>query len=197
MTQRIWIGLAAAVLAVLVGWYAASPFLAMGDLQKAAKAGDRDRLEQLVDFPRVRESLKADFTAGLMAKAQNDKELRDNPFAGLAAMFVPALVDRIVDVAVSPEGIARMQEGKGVATPPGAKPMGESTAAAKASKPKGEAEGKPVDKPKLTYHYSSLNRFRVVQPTDAGPMNWVFARKGLFGWQLIRIELPPKTFQQG
>lgn len=191
MKRGLVIGLVAAVVALLVGWYAASPFLVMDELQKAAKAGDRDKLEQLVDFPRVRESLKADFTAGLMKKAQNDAEMRDNPFAGLAALFVPALVDRIVDVAVSPEGIARMQEGRGVATPPGAKPMGEAPKAETASKPK--AAG---DKPKLKAHYSSLDRFRVDQPTDAGPMTWVFARQGLFGWKLIRIELPPKIFEQ-
>lgn len=194
MNRRVWIGLAAAVVALLVGWYAASPFMAMGALQKAAKSGDRDRLEQLVDFPRVRESLKQDFTAGLMAKAQNDASLRDNPFAGLAAMFVPALVDRIVDAAVSPAGIARMQEGQGVASPPGAKPMDRPIGSD--SQPLSKPAGKSADKPRLAYRYASLNRFKVVQPTDAGPMNWVFARQGLFGWRLIRIELPPKVFEQ-
>ena len=184
------IGLVAAVLALLVAWYAASPFLAMGALQKAARAHDRDRLEELVDFPSVRENLKADFTAGLMKKAENDAATRDNPFAGLAAMLVPALVDRVVDAAVTPEGIARMQEGKGVATPPGAKPMGKASDPAKPA-------AKADDKPRLSYHYSGLNRFRVEQPTDAGPMTWVFARQGLFGWKLVRIELPAKIFERG
>ena len=186
MKRGLIIGLAAALVAVLVGWYAASPYMAVGALEKAARAGDRDRLEELVDFPRVRESLKADFTAGLMNKAQNDAATRDNPFAGLAAILVPALVDRVVDAAVSPEGIARMQEGRGVATPPGAKPMGRAPAKA----------GPGPEKPKTNAHYSGLNRFRVEQPSDAGPLTWVFARQGLFGWKLIRIELPPKLFEQ-
>ncbi|MDQ0465596.1 hypothetical protein QO010_003385 [Caulobacter ginsengisoli] len=184
MTRRVWIGLAAAALALLVGWYVASPYMAMGALQKAAKAGDRDRLEQLVDFPRVRESLKADFNTAFMAKAQSDPEMKDNPFAGLAAMFVPVLVDKLVDAAVSPQGIARMAAGEGVAPPeaPGETP---------------KPATRPQDKPKLAYHYASLNRFRVVQPTDSGPLTWVLARKGLFSWQLIRIELPPKIFEPG
>lgn len=188
MNRRVWIGLAAAVVALLVGWYAASPYLAMGALQEAARTGDRDKLEELVDFPRVRESLKADFSAAMMKKAQDDASMRDNPFAGLAMMLVPALVDRVVDAAVSPEGIARMQQGKGVPTPPGAKPMGEA-------KPK--PAPRTGDKPKLTAHYAGLNRFKVDQPTDSGPMTWVFARQGLFGWKLIRIELPPRIFEQG
>jgi hypothetical protein len=190
MNRKVWIGLGAAVAAVLVAWYAASPFMAMSALQKAARARDRDRLEELVDFPSVRENLKADFTAGLMKKAENDAATRDNPFAGLAAMLVPALVDRVVDAAVTPEGIARLQDGKGVATPPGAKPMGKASTPAK-------PQAKTEDEPKLAYHYSGLNRFKVEQTTDAGPMTWVLARQGLFGWKLVRIELPPKLFDQG
>jgi len=189
MKRGLIIGLAAAVFALLIGWYAASPYMALGALQSAAKAGDRDRLEALVDFPRVRESLKADFTAGLMKKAENDAATRDDPFAGLAAMLVPALVDRIVDKAVTPEGIARMQEGKGVAAPPGARPMGK---AAQPAKP-----GAKAGKPRFNAHYAGLNRFEAEQSTDAGPMTWVLARRGLFGWKLVRIELPPKLFEQG
>jgi hypothetical protein len=185
MNRRVLLGLAAAVLALLVARYAASPLLAMGALQKAARTGDRDRLEELVDFPSVRQSLKDDFTAGLMAKAQADKEMRDNPFAGLAAMFVPALVDRIVDAAITPSGIARLAAGDGVASP--AVPAADRPA----------AKPKPADKPKLTYRYSSLNRFRVDQPTDSGPMTWVFARRGPFTWRLVRIELPAKMFAAG
>lgn len=187
MKRGMIIGLAAALVAVLVGWYAASPYMAVGALEKAARNGDRDKLEELVDFPRVRESLKADFTAGLMNKAQSDAATRDNPFAGLAAILVPALVDRVVDAAVSPEGIVRMQEGRGVATPPGARPMGEARSKAQA--------GAPAQKPKTNAHYSGLNRFKVEQPSDAGPLTWVLARQGLFGWKLIRIELPPRLFE--
>jgi hypothetical protein len=66
-------------------------------------------------------------------------------------------------------------------------------APAEPAKPK----AKPANQPKLNAHYSGLNRFRVEQATDAGPMTWVFARQGLFGWKLIRIELPPKIFEQG
>ena len=43
--------------------YFGSPFLSLHNLQQAARNGDRDRLDQVVDFPKVRENLKSKIDA--------------------------------------------------------------------------------------------------------------------------------------
>src|SRR5260370_1298387 len=91
-------GLVAAVL-LLIGMYVASPWIAVSQLRGAAKAGDRDKLDRLVDFPAVRESLKSQLKAQMLLKTQSDPDLKNNPFAGLAVLVLPALVDRLVDAA--------------------------------------------------------------------------------------------------
>ena len=82
----------------------ASPYLFLRALQGAVLEGDRARLERLVDFPRVREGLKAQVQARLLR--QMGQEVAQNPLAGLAYLFVAGMVDPMVDAVVSPEGLA-------------------------------------------------------------------------------------------
>lgn len=46
--------------------YAASPLFAVGALKAAARSGDRDRLDQVVDVPAIRENLRAEIVATLV-----------------------------------------------------------------------------------------------------------------------------------
>ena len=69
----------------------ASPYLFLRALQGAVLEGDRARLERLVDFPRVREGLKAQVQARLLR--QMGQEVAQNPLAGLAYLFVAGMVD--------------------------------------------------------------------------------------------------------
>ncbi|MBP7704490.1 MAG: DUF2939 domain-containing protein [Caulobacter sp.] len=181
MNRKLLIGLAVAVAVLVAGLYAASPFWAMNRLRAAIEAGDRDRLEELVDFPSVRENLKADLNAAMMARIRNAPDLRDNPFAGLGMVLVPAIVDRLVDAMITPAGLAQLSEGESPT------PGGQRSESAKAP------ESKPAERkeePKLAYGYRDLNRFQVVQTVDRGELTWVFRRRGLFSWQLVRLELP-------
>lgn len=100
------------LLALGLGLYTwASPYLFLRDLQGAILEGDRARLERMVDFPRVREGLKAQIHAQLLKEV--GKEVQANPFAGLAYLFAAGLVDPLVEVLVSPEGLAALGTGAG------------------------------------------------------------------------------------
>ena len=103
--MRKWVLAAIAVFVLFVGAYLASPYLAVHHFRSVAKSGDASQLEQAVDFPRVRESLKGQFNAAMAARAGSDPALKDNPFAGLAMMMGPAIVDRMVDALVTPDGV--------------------------------------------------------------------------------------------
>lgn len=170
--MKKWVALVALLVVILGGLYVGSPYYAIHSLRQAAIEADIDKLEASVDFPAVRESLKAQLSAALMAKMQGNNEIRDNPFAGLGALLMPTIVDRLVDTFVTPDGIAALMRGQ-----------------------------KPNDKRKLernpdieaTSRYLGLDRFRVTlrntKLNSKGP-SFLFERRGFASWKLIKLEIP-------
>lgn len=172
--RRIWVSLGIAIMIALVGAYLGSPYLAVRSFKDAAQSANVDQLDATVDFPAVRESLKSQMSAALMHEMSNDPDLKGNPFAGLGALMMPAIVDKMVDTFVTPDGIAALIKG-GRPASSGAEPQGTNPA---------------VD---YDYDYVSLDRFRVKivnsKSGEDGP-SLVFERRGIMSWKLIRIELP-------
>ncbi len=86
-------------------WYW-SPYLAVRELREAAINADAVRFNEHVDFPRVRDSLKAQFADridGADARAGG----------GLGGLLANALVGTVIDAAVRPETIMfAMREGR-------------------------------------------------------------------------------------
>ncbi len=159
----------AAVLIAGAGWYFASPALAMSGLRDAAMAGDKDELKERIDFPAVKESLKSQVKARMMAEAAKQK---DNPMAGLGAMFAMAMIDPLIDGLISPDAIKAMVE------------------RGKLGKPDAEAQ-EPKPEPKWAIERSGLDTFRAVPESQDGKPSpkLVFKRDGL-SWRLVDIEIP-------
>lgn len=130
---------------------------------RGRSSGDRARLERLVDFPRVREGLKAQVQARLLREM--GQEVAQNPLAGLAYLFVAGMVDPLVDALVSPEGLAALGTGMGP----------------------GEAPKEAVKGWRLAYQ--DFRTAYVYHPED--PRSRLYLeRQGLFGWKVVRMELP-------
>lgn len=177
MSRKVWIAIAAFV--VLFGAaYVGSPFWAARQFRDAALSANVDDLDAAVDFPAVRESLKSQMTVALTAKMQNDPEMQNNPFAGLGMMMMPAIIAKMVDAFVTPEGIsALVKRGKVEKGSTGAE------------------SGPEVD---YNYDYRALDRFAVTvrapdTERDQAP-NFVFERRGLFSWKMTRLEIPQDAF---
>lgn len=181
MKARVWIGAAIVVLLLLAGYYFASPFLAMQSFSAAIKGRDQARLERLVDFTAVREGLKSDLDSQVSARLQTDRKLRDSSLGALGALFAPMLVDKAIDSVVTPKGIVKLA-GQDVL-------VGEPAEKAEPA----SAEPKTA---KVTYRYTSLNRFEIVQPRPQGVITWELARRGPFAWKLVRVGLPPDLINQ-
>lgn len=169
--MRKWL-LAVSLIAVgLGGMFFGSPYLAARNLQQSALSGDKDALEQVVDFPSVRESLKSQMNAAIMTKLQNDPEMANNPFAGLAMMLAPAILERAVEAYVTPDGIAAIVAGQ--------KPNG------------GPVEPNPnVD---FESQWINVDRFRVIareKNSDKAMPSFLFERQGFATWKLVKIEFP-------
>ncbi|MFN7109108.1 MAG: DUF2939 domain-containing protein [Brevundimonas sp.] len=179
--NRKYIIAGAAVVAVgFVALYAASPVLAFQGLRSAAEKGDRDKLEKLVDFPSVRDSLKSQLMTAMNARMAADPEMQNNPFAGLAMMMIPGMVTTAIDAYVTPDGIANIVKGQ---------------------KPKAATEPTPVaspsEEPKTSYGYTDIDTFKVtIDSSDSEPMALVMRRQGLFTWQMKRIELPADLLKE-
>ncbi|HUU66641.1 MAG TPA: DUF2939 domain-containing protein [Methyloceanibacter sp.] len=96
------------VLAILLAAYIGYPYLTLYWLDQALLTDDDQALSRLVDFPQVRETLKAEVKLAVLDRAQEAVEKR--PILGtfgaaLASLLAPALVDSAVDTMVTPEAI--------------------------------------------------------------------------------------------
>jgi len=177
MNKKTWVVLAT-VLGLFAICYFGSPFWAARQFKEAALSADVDRLDAAVDFPAVRESLKSQMTVALTAKMQNDPEMKSNPFAGLGMMMMPAIIGKMVDSFVTPDGMSAMM---------------------KRGQVKGDATETTVNPDvEYSYDYRSLDRFAVTvaapETKDGEAPRFVFERRGLFSWKMIRMEIPETVF---
>jgi hypothetical protein len=182
----------------------ASPFWAMRQLRAAAAAGDPAALEKYVDFPALRESVKTELQATVIAPMVANSKLKDSPIAGLGAMMATAMLGPVVDSMVSPAGIAKMVQGHpeamGAAPPDASEPASPATqsatpaAAPTTSAPdsSSQAERKAVVHP--VSHYDGLSHFVVTYDVDgstAKSAQLILRRDGPFSWKLAGVKLPP------
>ncbi len=188
----------AAAVAIGAALYA-SPYRAVTQLRAAAEAGDRERLEAFVDFVALRESVKAEVNAALVAPALD--KAKNRPYGGLGAMLAGAMVGPMVDSIVTPAGIAAMvQHGRARMAPGDDRVQrpnpwsGEPSSAPPDAA--GSAPGAPtVERPKPTMGYAGVNRFVVAfrvprKGNEEGEFRLIFRRDGLFGWKLSQVRFP-------
>jgi hypothetical protein len=160
-------------LALFVVCYLASPYVTLWQVQRAIDAKDASALSEYIDFPSVRESLKDQVNAK-MAREMEKSPRGSNGFAGLALLFGPVVVDRLVDSYVTPAGMASILDGNARAAPG----SGNDSAAKR-----GDGE--------VTRTYRDLDRFDLVRTTaDGKEVRMVLRRHGLFTWKVSEFIVP-------
>ena len=162
---------AIALSTLTLGSYFASPFVATYTLKQAALSGDTSKVEQLVDFARVRENLKVQLNKKLVEEFQSDPNMADNPFAGLGIAMGQAAIDRGLETYVTASNV---------------------TETIRAS---ADENGKVTTNEGIgySYGYGGLNRFDVVVTKAEEPgeeLTLSFERQSLFGWQMVRVSHP-------
>lgn len=179
-------------LAVLVGgWWYASPLMALDGLRDAAEAGNKAELEQRVDFPALRSSVKEQLRGALTAAMES--EGGDNPLGAAGAALGLGLVDGIVDTLVTPEWVATTVT-EGQRRQAQAEAVEERLPAQDGTAPPRKAEEPaPATQREIEWEIEreGLNSFRVTTQNAAGDTGptLLFARDGL-GWDLVGIEMP-------
>ena len=162
-------------------WYF-SPYLTLYNVAMAVKAKDAVALNQTIDYPRVRESLKGQFSAQ-MAKKIGDPSA--NPFSALGNRIGMAMVNPIVDALVRPEMVMQMMKDGQVQTD---KPAPAPAPAPAASEPAANA------KPQWRVDREGVDRVIAIPQKGAlpGPANdvgFVFERSGFASWKLTEIRI--------
>ncbi len=179
MTRKIVFGLAVAAVAVFVLAWAAAPVFAAQALIRAAKAGDADRIEQLVDFPALRESLKDELNAELTAQMRRDPRMAESQLGGLGMMLAPMLLSGAIDATVTPEVVAQMVT-TAEAPDPTVRDRPEPGDAADA------------DEIHQAWGYRSFDEFAVTLTDRDHPdrkLALILERRGLFAWKLAAVDI--------
>ena len=179
------LGLLLALVLIAVGAvYAASPFFAFHQLKDAARSGDREQLEAMVDFPAVRDDLKRQIDSKATKLARKAEGV-GNPIAAVIGALGAALGDSAVDRLVTPEAISAMvQTGE---TPH----RHHKPAAGEDAKANADEDGPHGTVVRGAYLSPDRFRFRVapVRHADRG-IDLIMVRHGLFSWRLEAIQLP-------
>lgn len=164
-----------ALAAVGAYWYF-SPYLVLWDMAAAAKAKDADAFNEKVDYPRVRESLKGQFSAQMAKKIG---EPSSNPFSALGTMIGMAMVGPMVDALVRPEMVMQMMKEGKVKTN---KPASEPAQGAGDSEPQWVIERRGVDRVIATPQKGAAS-------AAADDLSFVFERSGFATWKVTEIRI--------
>lgn len=172
-------GLGAAAVLLLVaiaGFLYASPYLTLRSIGRAIDQRDAEAVYEYVDFPALRESVKAQALAHLQTE-MDKPELKDNPFASFGQLMAVGIVNKLAETLVSPAGVMLMlKNGK-----PGK--LGDVAAA-------GAGVDTQAATPRKDYavDYQSWSKV-LVHPKGDTSTGFIFRRDGLWNWKLTAVKL--------
>jgi Protein of unknown function (DUF2939) len=178
------------VIAVL-GFAYASPYIALHNLKRAADARDAETVNQYVDFPALRDSLKQQITGMLTRRLDADS---NSKMATIGAMIGVTLIGPLVDSYATPDGVAALLNGMPPRGDPGehpsAPPDANNPPAAGEATNGANADTAPPAR-ETTAGYRGINEFVVTYRRGTGDANYsaIFEREGLFTWKLTAINL--------
>jgi len=97
-----WVALIYVVLLLL---YGVSPYFSFWRFTVALRSGDTVAINARVDFPAVRESLKAQLIKWFSPAGTAEMPIKNKRLARLARSITPEFINAIVDAYVTPEGL--------------------------------------------------------------------------------------------
>jgi hypothetical protein len=206
-SKSVVIALLVVIVVAVLGVVYASPYIALDRLKRAADARDAQTVNQYVDFPLLRESLKEQ--VGRLLTRRIDIQKSGNPLAMIGAMIGAALVGPLVDSYATPDGVAAILNGIPPRGDPGEKPPVPSEASRAVVAAPGTAQtpppapapaqppsvaaspSAPKPPPQTTAGYRSFNTFAVNYQHGTGDARYsaILRRYGLFSWKLVAVEL--------
>lgn len=184
----------AVALVVLIAGGAAwlSPTWTPGQIMKAAKAGDRTRLERLVDFEAVRSSFEADLKDTMRTAFRKEIAPTNDPFAllfsGLGNGIIDSLATSIAEQLVTPRTLERAANGEEIEFALMGVPQDAPFDSKAGHPPSFDVTGKYLTTSRYEYQLRSKS-------SDAN-IYVQMQRSGPFAWRVDRVRLDPSWMDQ-
>lgn len=105
-------GVVLAVVAAAVAFYA-TPYIALYSIHRAVERGDAEAVSRYVDFPVLREDIRATVLAQM--EAVTAAQPGGGALAGLGQRMANTMANQMVDRMVSPEGVMLLMDGGALA----------------------------------------------------------------------------------
>lgn len=185
--------LATAVAVAVIGAVTsyASPYWTIYQMRTAIEKRDPEKFSRYVDYPALRESLKAQLLLSLKDKL-GTPDAKENPFAGLGQMIGLAMVNTVVDTMVTPAGVMALMAGEKPA-PKEPAPQAPTTASTPEAREAPEGPRKEAAKDALRYDvsYKSWDLVQATATKENGePIVADLRRQGLWSWKWAGIKIP-------
>lgn len=171
------------ITALAAGWYLISPFAVVAGCRNAIVELNAERTSECIDFPLLRENLKAEIPALIAKQMQQDPDMRNNPFASIGMAFIMPMVSAMVDAYVTPAGVktafrmAKSNQSGGAS----GENEGDTAAANRSTELSESLQKSSLD-------YKDLDKFQVTGTNyDGSNITLVFNRQGFAGWRLSSI----------
>ena len=164
------------LLAACMGFYF-TPNLTIYNMKKASEAKDTDTFSSYVDYPSLRENLRANYNTQLARELAKGK--RGSTFNTFAASLAATLINPMADGLTTPESLAMLMKGE----------IPETTE--QEGKEKSQVTTKGINTETSTA-YKGFNSFimRVRKKDSAAvPVEFVFKRYGLISWKLSGLRI--------
>ena len=185
--------LAAVLLLVLLlgGYFVASPWVALARFKEDARARRTEKMADYVNFPAVQASLKAQMRNKIKAEVGR----QDDDFAAatqiLGAAVANLVLDPVVEKVASPQGMVAIMNGENPL--PGLNKLDiavQPPAPTPPTPPQPNASPHAPARRQWRLSYTGLNQavIRAVPAEEDAPY-LVMQRKGLFGWQVVDVQL--------
>ena len=176
--MKKWLIVLAIVLAALVGWVAAGPFMTVNAIRSAIQQQDAAAVAEHMDLPAIRASLKAQVEDYLARRAGPDAQ--DSLLGSIAMRLASGAAGGLVDAAATPAGLAALLEGRN---------FWDRLDGSRRSEPLATAPPRDLLE-HARYRFESPSRFTVTVPdADGAPVVFVLTRQGL-DWKVTDVRLP-------
>jgi hypothetical protein len=197
--KPVVVAIVALAIVAALGYGYASPYVALDRLKAAADARDAATLNEYVDYPALRASLKQQ--VGELLQRRIAAQHSSNPLLLFGAVIGAALIGPLVDAYATPDGVAALLNGMPPTGKPGEQPpqaVNSAPAPAPANAPAGPGapaasgeNAEPPPRPQTTAGYRSVGEFVVTWQRSANGERYaaVLQRHGLFSWKLAAVEL--------
>ncbi|WP_423392711.1 DUF2939 domain-containing protein [Burkholderia sp. LMG 21824] len=199
MKKKTLTTIAGIAIVVCVASSYASPYITLYQMRSALTDNDADSFSSHVDFPSMRESLRAQLMTMIHAKMANSPEMNGNSFADLGMMMAMGFVNQAIDTMVTPAGVMTMMA-QGAAKPAHYSvptPAPEPSETAHAGSDGRTAPQTTSSKPKADYSVGYKNWSTVTATARKGTddeVTFIFKRDSLWSWRLSAVNLPIDKF---